>query len=76
MNKFELENYFSVTQKYVKSAIERIDNEKKSGVQKNEHSVLEKLLAINKDYAVIMAFDMLMAGFDTVSLLKPCYMCV
>lgn len=50
---------------YVQEAIHRIEQstEKKSD---SEKSVLEKLLGINRKYAVIMAMDMLFAGVDTV----------
>lgn len=56
---------FRVTDGYVQEAVHRIEQstEKKSD---SEKSVLEKLLAINCKYAVIMAMDMLFAGVDTV----------
>lgn len=31
-----------------------------------EKSVLQKLLEVNKDYAILMTFDMIFAGIDTV----------
>lgn len=56
---------FRIIDGYVQEAIHRIEQstEKKSDAEK---SVLEKLLSINRKYAVIMAMDMLFAGVDTV----------
>lgn len=54
-----------ITDKYVQEAVERI--EKSTEVKSDaEKSVLEKLLGINRKYAVIMALDMMFAGVDTV----------
>lgn len=55
-----------VTDEFIKEAVERIEN-RKNEVTDSEKSVLEKLLAINHKYAVIMAMDMLFAGVDTKS---------
>lgn len=54
--------------KHVETGVQRYEKNKLSGNHDHEHSVLDKLLDINKDYAVLMAFDMLMAGIDTVKL--------
>ena len=56
----------SVTSKYVNDAVERISKEGGRKLKNGEESVLEKLLKVNRDYAFIMAVDMLMAGIDTV----------
>lgn len=58
--------------KYVQAGVKRHEQRKLAGVtaEDNEHSVLDKLLEINPDYAVLMAFDMLFAGIDTVSTYK------
>lgn len=55
--------------KYVNEAL--VDMEKNSGKndatdRTTEMSVLQKLLSVNRDYAVLMTFDMLFAGIDTV----------
>lgn len=54
--------------KYVHAGVERHEQRKTVGATASDiqHSVLDKLLEINPDYAVLMAFDMLMAGIDTV----------
>ncbi|XP_065371242.1 cytochrome P450 CYP12A2-like [Calliphora vicina] len=65
-----LDDIVDVTSSYVNEAIERIEEERKSGVpEKPEHekSVLEKLIKIDKRIATVMAMDMLMAGVDTTS---------
>jgi hypothetical protein len=51
--------------KYVEDAMERL--EKNPTADENEQGVLEKLMKINKHTAKVMAFDMLLAGVDTVS---------
>ncbi|XP_065371244.1 cytochrome P450 CYP12A2-like isoform X2 [Calliphora vicina] len=65
-----LDDIVDITSSYVNEAIERIEEERKSGVpEKPEHekSVLEKLIKIDKRIATVMAMDMLMAGVDTTS---------
>lgn len=54
--------------KHVENGVMRHEQNKLSGNRDHEHSVLDKLLDINKDYAILMAFDMLMVGIDTVRL--------
>lgn len=57
--------------KYVNDALE--DLEKDGGKTENrttEMSVLQKLLSVNRDYAVLMTFDMLFAGIDTVGVMR------
>jgi hypothetical protein len=50
---------------YVESAMARL--EANPTQVENDQGVLEKLMKINKHTAKIMAFDMLLAGVDTVS---------
>lgn len=46
--------------------MERISKENLRKSHDKDESVLEKLLQINPDYAIIMAIDMLLVGIDTV----------
>lgn len=48
---------------YVDDAMKRFE---KLDDNSTEHSVLQKLLKIDRQYAIVMAFDMLFAGVDTV----------
>lgn len=50
---------------YVDDACERITNRPMTDGD-HEQSVLEKLLKVNRTYAVSMAMDMIIAGVDTV----------
>lgn len=50
---------------HVDAAVQRLDASK--GSDRSDRSVLEKLLEINREIAIVMALDMLMAGIDTVS---------
>lgn len=56
--------------KYVDAGVERHEKNKLSGNHDLEQSVLDKLLDINKDYAILMASDMLLAGIDTVYIFR------
>lgn len=48
-------------------AIERIEREEKAGeTTGREPSILEKLLKVDRQVAIVMALDSLMAGVDTV----------
>lgn len=61
-----LETYDQITEittNYIETAIERFKQEEQHTGNK---CVLEQLLALNKQVAVVMAMDMLMAGLDTV----------
>lgn len=58
----------SLAKKHVDRAIERLSNQTENESQ--EGSVLQKILKVDKDYAVVMALDMLLAGIDTVYLVK------
>jgi hypothetical protein len=49
---------------YVEEALDRI--EKNPTLDPNNQGILEKLLKIDRQTAVIMAHDMLLAGVDTV----------
>lgn len=51
----------------VDKAVKRLEAAEHKNSDKSDRSVLEKLLEINKNIAVVMAFDMLMAGIDTVN---------
>lgn len=49
------------------AALEKLENKTKDGTSETgEMSVLEKLLKIDRNLAIMMALDMLMAGVDTV----------
>lgn len=51
---------------YIDRAVSRLDaiDQTKSGA--SDRSVLEKLLLIDRRIAMVMAFDMILAGVDTV----------
>lgn len=53
--------------KYIDRAIERLDA-KGNSVDDSNRSVLEKLLLIDRKVAILMAYDMILAGVDTVSM--------
>lgn len=65
-----LDEITTITKSFVDEAIDRIEVEKRNsgGVEKpeNEKSVLEKLIKIDRNIAMVMAMDMLKAGVDTV----------
>lgn len=50
---------------YVDQAVRRLDAEDQAKTNA-DRSVLEKLLLIDRRVAIIMAFDMILAGVDTV----------
>lgn len=50
--------------KYVDNAMQRLDASSCS--DRSDRSVLEKLLKINRELAIVMVYDMIMAGVDTV----------
>lgn len=54
--------------KRVDNAVARLEALEKTGggVNTSDRSVLEKLLLIDRRIAIVMAFDMLLAGIDTV----------
>lgn len=52
--------------KYVDRAVVRLDQTNGSSTDAEDRSILEKLLKIDRRIAVVMAFDMLLAGVDTV----------
>lgn len=56
----------SVIMKYVDRAVVRLDQTDDSRAAAEDRSILEKLLKIDRRIAVVMAFDMLLAGVDTV----------
>lgn len=57
---------FRITKKYIDDAIRKLDNEKLVGSPDRVPSVFEKLVAVDRHVAVIMALDMLIAGVDPV----------
>ncbi|XP_064536704.1 cytochrome P450 CYP12A2-like [Drosophila montana] len=54
-----LDEGLEITDKFVQEAMERIE--------KSTEEKLEKLLAINRKYAVVMALDMMFGGVDTTT---------
>lgn len=56
-----------MTMEYINEAIIKIDENKDKDMHDN-NGVLESLLKVDKQTAIIMAIDMLMAGVDTVRL--------
>lgn len=60
-----LDDIQEITVGFVNEALERLEREP-SNKPEHEQSVLEKLLKTNKQIAIVMAIDMLMAGVDTV----------
>lgn len=60
-------NHFcSIVLSYVDDARVRLENRSMKDKDK-EDSVLEKLLKVDRIYAVSMALDMILAGVDTVT---------
>lgn len=51
---------------YVDKKVNRLEASGEIITNKSEKSILEKLLLINREVAIVMAFDMLLAGVDTV----------
>lgn len=51
---------------YVDKKVKILEAGGKTNTDKSDQSVLEKLLEINREVAIVMAFDMLLAGVDTV----------
>ncbi|XP_073817038.1 cytochrome P450 CYP12A2-like [Musca autumnalis] len=65
-----LDGITDTVRKYVEEAILRIEAAERNGLDvsyRNEPSVLEKLIKIDKKIATVMAMDMLMAGIDTTT---------
>uniref|UniRef100_A0A8W7PEZ2 Cytochrome P450 n=1 Tax=Anopheles coluzzii TaxID=1518534 RepID=A0A8W7PEZ2_ANOCL len=60
----ELDNLTNLVMGKIDEAVRRIE---KAPKMEGTQSVLEKLLKTNKQLAVVMAFDMIMAGIDTTS---------
>lgn len=53
---------------YVDKAVARLDaRDQLNDNEAGDRSVLEKLLMIDRRIAIVMAFDMLLAGVDTVT---------
>lgn len=62
---FLLDQMAKIVLKRIDITLERSQNSPNK--DKTDQSILEKLLKINKDIAIVMAFDLLLAGIDTVS---------
>ncbi|XP_055923884.1 cytochrome P450 CYP12A2-like [Eupeodes corollae] len=66
-----IENFDKVTEltiKYIDAAIERLKNaDPNASKPDSEKSVLERLLNIDREVAIVMAMDILLAGVDTTS---------
>lgn len=60
------ENMTRLTMRYVSESVADLEKAAANGAQLAETSVLQKLLSTNRDYAILMTFDMLFAGIDTV----------
>lgn len=60
-----------IIMKHIDDAVKRLEASNKLSSDRSDRSVLEKLLEINREIAIVMAFDMLMAGVDTVSISLP-----
>lgn len=52
--------------KYIDEAITRIESQENTRKDDSQIGVLEKLYKIDRNVAIVMALDMLMAGVDTV----------
>lgn len=56
--------------KYINEKIAEMDKLEKDGIKKSgstEESVLQKLLQVDRKYAILMVFDMIIAGIDTTA---------
>jgi cytochrome P450 family 12 len=65
-----MENLDGVTEfimKYVDRAVENYEKNPSASTDSDHEGILEKLLKIDKDVAVVMAADMLGAGIDTTA---------
>lgn len=51
---------------YIDRAVARLDSIDQTKSAASDRSVLEKLLLIDRRIAIVMAFDMILAGVDTV----------
>lgn len=64
-----LTNYFfSLSKYFIENSIQQFQKRDKS--ESEEKGILEKLLEIDEEVAIIMASDMLLAGVDTVCFLS------
>lgn len=64
------DNLTEATLYFIDKSIQKFESEFQHNDDSYEPSVLEKLLKIDKNVAVVMAIDMLMAGVDTVCSMK------
>ncbi|KAG4080699.1 hypothetical protein HA402_013229 [Bradysia odoriphaga] len=56
----------NLSKKHIDRAIERLANQTEN-IESHEDSVLQKILKVDKDYAILMALDTMLAGIDTTS---------
>lgn len=63
-----IDHPFSLVSAYVNDAVVRMDKLEQEGKNKEgEESVLQKLLRVDRKYATLMVFDMIIAGIDTTA---------
>lgn len=62
-----LDTIGQIAMKYINAALEEIENKKETKSDGEEKSVLEKLLKIDRNVAIVMASDLIMGGVDTTS---------
>lgn len=65
-----LDTMTDICNKYINEALMRIEHDSEGKLTSElgkEKSVLEKLVRVDKKFAVVMALDMILAGIDTVS---------
>ncbi|XP_036324711.1 probable cytochrome P450 12e1, mitochondrial [Rhagoletis pomonella] len=65
-----LDTLTDICNKYISEALVRIERDSEGKLMSEvgkEKSVLEKLVRVNKKFAVVMALDMILAGIDTTS---------
>ncbi|CAD6992842.1 unnamed protein product [Ceratitis capitata] len=65
-----LDTLTDICNKYINEALVRIEHDSEGNLtseEGKEKSVLEKLVRVDKKFAVVMALDMMMAGIDTTS---------
>ncbi|XP_053951150.1 probable cytochrome P450 12e1, mitochondrial [Anastrepha ludens] len=65
-----LDTLTDICNKYISEALKRMEHDSEGELTSEvgkEKSVLEKLVRVNKKFAVVMALDMMVAGIDTTS---------
>lgn len=64
---FSLIISFRIASKHIEQAKSKLRETTDNDTNLHDHSILEKLLRLDKQTAHVMALDMLTAGIDTVS---------